>query len=399
MIMDYPEEFWRWVEAHAGDDTSKLRLSASKWREPWIADAILQIECRRKSERKLPDAVANPRFLFPTALSAEQSTSERLARFHAGLVGNGESVVDLTAGLGIDAMTIAGVASHVTAIDINPTVAAALVHNAKATGHENIDVRNEDCAQFLSGMSGEADVAFIDPARRGENGERLFALTDCNPDVVTLLPKIKSHFKRLIVKASPMIDISATMRELPQMVELITLGTRAECKELIAVVDFKSVAPSDESIIKAVTLLADGSDCRFSFTRREESEATVGYGNPKTGDLLFIPYPATLKAAPFKLLSERFDTRKLSGNTHLYTSDSRRDGFPGETFTVIETLPYASNVIKRFASRYPRINVATRNFGMTADALRSKLKVKDGGDKRVMGVTLADGTRRLLVIE
>lgn len=397
--MEYPVEFWKWIEAHACDDTSKLRLSASKWKEPWIADAILQIECRRKSERKLPDAVANPRFLFPTALSAEQSTSERLAQFHAGLIRNGESVVDLTAGLGIDAMTIAAIASRVTAVDINPAVAAALVHNAKVMGRDNVDVRNEDCAQFLVGMAGEADMAFIDPARRGENGERLFALTDCRPDVVTLLPKIKAHFRGLVIKASPMIDISATMRELPQIVRLITLGTRTECKELIAVVDFGSVNPSDEAIIEAVTLLADGSDCRFSFTRREESEAAVVYGTPESGDLLFVPYPSTVKAAPFKLLSERFDTRKLSGNTHLYTAESKRDGFPGETFTVVETLPYASSVIKRFASRYPRINVATRNFGMTADALRGKLKVKDGGDKRVIGVTLADGMRRLLVVK
>lgn len=397
--MEYPEEFWKWIETHACDDTSKLRLSASKWKEPWIADAILQIECRRKSERKLPDAVAHPGFLFPTALSAEQSTSERLARFHAGLIRNGESVVDLTAGLGIDAMTIAAIASHVTAVDINPAVASALVHNAKVMGCDNVDVRNEDCAQFLAGMAGEADMAFIDPARRGETGERLFALTDCRPDVVTLLPKIKAHFKRLIIKASPMIDISATMRELPQIVRLIMLGTRAECKELIAVVDFRSVNPSDEAIIEAVTLLADGSDCRFSFTRREESEAAVVYGSPESGDSLFVPYPSTVKAAPFKLLSERFDTRKLSGNTHLYIADGRRDGFPGETFTIVETLPFASSVIKRFASRYPRINVATRNFGMTADALRGRLKVKDGGDKRVIGVTLADGMRRLLVVK
>lgn len=196
-----------------------------------------------------------------------------------------------------------------------------------------------------------------------------------------------------------MIDISATMRELPQIVRLIMLGTRAECKELIAVVDFRSVNPSDEAIIEAVTLLADGSDCRFSFTRREESEAAVVYGSPESGDSLFVPYPSTVKAAPFKLLSERFDTRKLSGNTHLYIADGRRDGFPGETFTIVETLPFASSVIKRFASRYPRINVATRNFGMTADALRGRLKVKDGGDKRVIGVTLADGMRRLLVVK
>lgn len=344
--------------------------------------------------------MANLRFLFPTALSVEQSTSERLARFHAELVSKGESVVDLTAGLGIDAMAIARVASSVTAVDVNPQVAAALAYNAAITGHDNIDVRNEDCALFLAGMEGCEDVAFIDPARRGADGGRLFALADCNPDVIALLPQIKSHFKRLIVKASPMIDISATMRELPQAIRLITLGTRAECKELVAVVDFgNDTASNDEVIIEAVTMLADGTDSRFRFTRREEAGAVVEYGSPVVGDKLFIPYPATIKAAPFKLLSERFATHKLSGNTHLYFADGERDAFPGETFTVIESLPYASSVIKRFAPHYPHISVAVRNFSMTADALRAKLRVKDGGDKRVIGATLADGTRRLLVVQ
>lgn len=396
--MKYPEEFWQWIDAHASDDTSKLRLSASKWNEPWISDAILQIECRRKAARKLPEAVGNKRFLFPTALSAEQSTSERLARFHARLVGRGEKVVDLTAGLGIDAMAIARVASHVSAVDINPEVADALTHNIVVTGHDNIDVRNEDCVDFLEDMKEDADVAFIDPARRGKNGERIFALADCCPDVIALLPQIKSHFKRLIIKASPMIDIAATMRDLPHAAKFITLGTHTECKELIAVVDFRGDTESDEALIEAVTLLADGTDSSFTFTRDEEAGAIVEYGNPTVGDKLFMPYPATIKAAPFKLLSERFAIRKLSGNTHLYVADSGREGFPGYTFTIIESLPYASKVIKKFASRYPRISVATRNFGMTADALRAKLKVKDGGDKRVIGVTLADGTRRLLVI-
>lgn len=397
--MEYPEEFWRWIESHIADDTLKLRLSAGKWREPWIGDAILQIECRRKAARKIPAMVSNSRFLFPTALSAEQSTSELLAQFHAELIDEGCRVADLTAGLGVDAMALAGVASAVTAIDINETVASALAHNAKVMGRNNISVFCGDCVELLNSGNIGGDVAFIDPARRGEQGERLFALSDCAPDVVALLPELKAWFKRVIVKASPMIDIAATMRELAHAVRFVALGTRSECKELIAVVDFGSDGESCDAQVEAVTMFADGGSNRFSFTRDEESAATVSYGAPSAGDRLFIPYPATIKAAPLKLLSERFDLRKLAGNTHLYMADGEREGFPGETYTVVESLPYASSVIKRFSSRYPHISVAVRNFGVTAEALRSKLKVKDGGNKRVIGVTLADGERRLLVIE
>lgn len=394
--MEYGDDFWKWVADHLGDDTAKLRLGVSKRTEPWIGAAILQVECRQKAAKKLPELTSSDRFLFPTALSAEQSTSERLARFHSSMIAPGDSVADLTAGLGVDAMALAKVASSVTAVEIDPLVASALRYNSAMLGLDNVDVINEDCSAYLSSMVGRHDVAFIDPARRGESGQRLFALGACSPDVVSMLPMLNEHFDRLIVKASPMLDVTATLRELPCTERIVALGTRSECKELVSVVDFRD-GDSAEAVIEAVTLINDGEDSRFCFTRDEEMIATASYGIPSVGDCLFIPYPSTIKAAPFKLLAQRFDLKKISGNTHLYFANSRREGFPGEVFEVVEALPFASGVIKRFASRYPRINVAVRNFGMTADALRSKLKVKDGSDLRVIGVTAADGHRLLLV--
>lgn len=394
--MEYGDDFWKWVADHLEDDTAKLRLGMSKWNEPWIKSAILQVECRQKAAKKLPGLTSGRRFLFPTALSVEQSTSERLARFHSSMIAPGDSVVDLTAGLGVDAIALAQVASSVTAVEVDPLVASALKYNSAMLGLYNIYVVNDDCVSYLSSMDDKRDVVFIDPARRGEDGRRVFALSDCRPDVVSLLPMLDKHFERLIVKASPMLDVTATLRELPCTERIVALGTRSECKELLSVVDFQS-GDSSEAVIEAVTLFADGRDSRFCFTRDEELIATASYGTPSAGDCLFVPYPSTVKTAPFKLLSQRFELNKLSGNTHLYFSDSRREGFPGETFEIVEVLPYSSGIIKRFASRYPRINVAVRNFGMTAEALRSKLKVKDGGELRVIGATSLEGNRLLLV--
>ncbi len=343
MPIDYPDSFWQWIERHGGDDVSRLRLSASRWKEPWISDAILQVECRRKAAKKLPEAVATPRFLFPSALAAEQSTSEQLTRYHAGLINDGDSVVDLTSGLGIDVMTLAAKAGKAIAVELNSVVAEALSHNAVVMGHDNLKVINADCRQFLAELTECYDVAFIDPARRGKEGERLFALSDCSPDVVALLPLIKKSFSRLIVKASPMLDVAATIGELPQAGRIIALGTRSECKELIACVNFDEAIV--EPLVEAVTLLSDGAESVMSFTRSEESEAAVEYGIPCQGDTLFIPYSATVKAAPFKLLSSRFSTKKLHGNTHLYFADGDRPDFPGESFEIVEILPYASSVI------------------------------------------------------
>ncbi|MDE6397680.1 MAG: hypothetical protein K2K84_10455, partial [Muribaculaceae bacterium] len=135
----------------------------------------------------------------------------------------------------------------------------------------------------------------------------------------------------------------------------------------------------------------------FTFTRSEESSAPAPKTKtPAKGHFLYVPSPAIMKAAPIKLLSLEFGVDKLANNTHLYTSDSIRE-FPGETLEIIEVIPWQSKYIKRLKSQYPRISVTTRNFGMTADSLRAKLGVKDGGDERLFAVTTADDKRLLLI--
>jgi hypothetical protein len=195
-----------------------------------------------------------------------------------------------------------------------------------------------------------------------------------------------------------MLDVSATAAELPGCVRVIALGTRSECKELIAIVDLNPGGQCPPPTIEAVSLLADGSIARLAFTAMEEAAATASLAIPEAGGYLYIPYPAIVKAGAYKLLSSRYGLGKLHPNTHLYTSAGKIKDFPGERFRIEESLPYSSKVIKRFAASHGQINVATRNMGISAEALKAKLKVKDGGDRRVIGATVADGSRRLIVV-
>lgn len=142
---------------------------------PEELDKILQEECRQRASRKLAETLeACASFCFPTALSAEQCTSDALAEFHAGMIPEGSRVVDLTCGLAIDAFHIARRASEVTCMDIDPTVAAAAADNARALGLENVKALHADCLRWLEENKGQVfDVAFIDPARRADDGSRL----------------------------------------------------------------------------------------------------------------------------------------------------------------------------------------------------------------------------------
>ena len=241
MVTRLNEDITKWIEEHRNDDTTKLRLSCRKKEDASIYEfAIMQIECRKKASKKLYNTLQSPYFIFPTALSAEQCTSDELADFHASLINEGETILDMTAGLGIDAFHLAQKAKHVTAIDLDSDVSNALSINAEILGRTNFTAINADSVEYLKNTTEHFDTIFIDPARRGDGGKRLFALADCQPNIVELLDCVKAHCNKLIVKASPMLDATQVLRELPETTDLYAIGTRQECKEIVAVVDFKN---------------------------------------------------------------------------------------------------------------------------------------------------------------
>ncbi len=384
------KEMLDWVTAHIDDDPVKLRLKYAG-KMPWLDMALIQIECRRKAKKKLAQTLQCKDFIFPTRLSEEQCTSDTLASFHASLVNDGATVADLTCGLGIDAFHIARKAASVTAVDRDSIVAEAVNHNANALGIKNISVVNDDCKNFLAGDNTTCDIMFIDPARRSPTGERVYRLADCSPDVTALLPAISAKSRRLIVKASPMLDITQVLRELPATTDLYVVGSATECKELVADITF-NMQPQEPAI--HVWTPRD----RFSFTPEEEAQAVARYDSPRDGWYLYEPGATLMKAAPYKLLSQHFDIAKLHPNTHLYCSTAPVKDFPGETWHIDRVADFSSGELKRLVRDYPKINVAVRNFDYTADWLRKKLKVKDGDRHRLIATTLNDGRKVMLIL-
>lgn len=395
-FMKLSQDFYTWIDARRDDDPARLRLRHGSDRSL----EILQIESRRRFGAKLAATLArNPQFVFPTALSGEQATSDALAAYHESLIQPACRVLDLTAGLGIDAMAMAAKAASVTAVEIDPDVADALRLNASAIA-DNVEVVCDDCRNYLAeciASGRKFDVIFIDPARRSDTGSRTYALEDCSPDVVALLPDMLQVAPKVIIKASPMLDISHSLRVLDHVERVIVLGTTTECKELDFVIS--NIVPSDtdpeDITIEAVTVLGADEYSTFTFTRRQESEATINTGVPHPGQYILDPYPAVMKAGGMKLLCTRFGLYKLAANTHVWYGNAIPQGFPGRAYTVVETLPYASKHLKRYKSAHPRISVTARNCDITSEALRAKLGVKDGPG-RLFAVSDTNSNRWLI---
>lgn len=348
---------------------------------------ILQMEMRYKHAAKFRHTLSCTAFEFPDTLSAEQATADEIAEIHTRLVADDDTVLDMTCGLGIDAFHMARRAASVTACELKPALAVAARSNAAALGLVNVTVIEGDSTAWLAASDTIFDIIFIDPARRDASGGRVYALSDCQPDITSLLPLLRSRCRRLVVKASPMLDVSRTVADLGGDADIMLTGTPSECKELLAIMP-------GSNRITAVTVGAP----EFSFTAAEERAATPLYAPPVPGQTLHEPYPTVMKSGALKLLACRFGLAKAAPDTHLYCGVPA-EGFPGHTYAIEAVWPFDKRGIRSVvALTGGRAEVAVRNFGLTAEALRKRLRLdSDGGPWRVYGLRDAVG-RRLIAV-
>lgn len=382
------EAMWGYVAANAGADTLKLMLKS----EPDLPFdkrfAVMQIECRKKTKNKIPELLANERFLFPKAISAEQCTHQQVAQFHASLFQSTDSVLDMTMGLGVDSYYISQRVASLKAIELDEEIAAAGAHNYAFT------VVNADSVAWLTQTDERFDAVFIDPARRGDGGARLYGLADCAPDVLSILPTIKAHAKRLYIKASPMIDVTQLMRDLaPHLNDVWAVSVKNECKELFFEVNF-GVECADVQL-HALNFEAGGTQ---EFAVDSAALAVEGsYGSPSAGQYLYEPNASVMKIGAFAALTRQFPILQIAKNSHLYYSDDFVEDFPGRKFAIDSIIPFSGKEAKAVGKQHKQLNIATRNFRLSPDELKKRLKVRDGGDCYLFATTLANAEQVLLL--
>ncbi len=394
-MTEYNDDFWKWVADHRKIDTHKLRLN-HRTDEPWIDDAIAQIENERRAKNKFGTIVESHLLptLFPIELSIEQSTTPRIAMLHRQIAnippGTQFRILEMTCGLGVDASFLASDPStRLTAIELNQKIATVAQYNFK--DRENIEVINGDSIDYLKNSTDHFNLIFIDPARRDNSGGRVYNLHDCTPDVTQLLPLMMSKSDAIMIKMSPMLDVTQTLRDLPATNELYIVGERGECRELLALVNSQKSAS-----IPLITIWSDG--VTFSFTQQEEAESEATIAMPRTSDYLLEPSAAMMKAAPFKLICQRYGAKMIHPNTHVYTIGHCPDDFPGKTYLIDEILPYSSSNIKRIKKMKLNCEVAVRNFTIGAEELRNRLGINKSGEKRILGITAADNKPYMLFL-
>lgn len=391
-MIELSDQIWRWIESNMNDDPNRLRLSNHG--NPEKMFAIDQIDARKRTAVKHRHTLKRcPRFLFDSTLAAQQSTSDDLAYFHASIIHPGSTVLDMTGGLGIDALYISDTASNVTMIEIEKDRCECARQNFDLMNKSNISVLCGDSTRLLAEMPDNAfDYIFIDPARRGAHGERLFALSMCKPDVTILLPEMLRVAHDAIIKASPMLDVTQVMRELPRIKRIISLGTPSECKELVIICgrDADDHHPS----LEAVTI-SDNQPISIFVTDPAAQCHELRFNTPAPKEFLYDPYPSFAKLNLSTQLP--FDVCKIAQSSNLYSSHSLITDFPGQPYFIDDVIPFNKHNIKEISKKWPEVDVTTRNFPLTAQQLTQRLKTRPSGRTRLFATTDSNGARIMII--
>jgi len=390
-------EVQTFIQKHLYEDAGRLLLKKSPFPGIEMRYLVGQIQAKRKAQTKFPSWFATAGLIFPSLLNLEQSSSEETAYFKTSLI-QGKRLADLTGGFGIDCAYWSDAFDQVDYIEQNEELAEIAAHNFQVLGKHNIRVHTADARQWLQNLQAPLDVVYIDPARRDVGGNKVFRLGDCEPDVPAMLSLLAKKTQQILIKTSPMLDISAAIADLTkkdlawQVAEVIVLALRNECKETL----YRLVqTPIGETRFSAVNLTEHQAQ-KFSFFLSQEKSATVDYSLPQA--FFCEPNAALLKAGAFKAVAAHFHLRKLHPHTHLYTSIQRPDNFPGRVFRLKAVCKADRKAILAHLPQ-AKAHLVVRNFPVSVAELRKRWGIAEGGETYLFAVTLANGQKAVLIGE
>lgn len=436
------------IRQHQDDDVRQLAFLGSKYPEVDMPFALDQIRGRKMARVKLPRWASLEGIIYPPHISMEQCSSESTALYKAELAARllalpvsssfSEEIgfVDLTGGFGVDFSYIAarlGVKSMY--VERQAHLCEAAKENFERLGLKNAIVKNGDGIEVLHSFLPKKDDAastddslgitydqplsllktklglkliFIDPARRDDAGNKVVSLKDCTPDVTVLQEEMLSKADYVIIKLSPMLDWHRAVSELSRVREVHIISVNNECKELLLVLSARNMggmeASSADGEVKhagnlRIYCVNDAQSFVCDELDMESSPVRIAPPVLEEMQYLYEPNASLMKAGCFGVLSDCYDARMLSKNSHLFVSQAPIEAFPGRSFRIIAISSVNKKELKRHLSGITKANIATRNFPLTVAELRKRLKLKDGGETYIFATTLSNESHVLMITE
>jgi len=331
---------------------------------------IEQIEAKQRSKTKLSTWFSAENIYYPNKLNIEQTSSEITAKYKSELI-EGDTIIDVTGGFGVDCFYFSKRFKKVTHCELNETLSEIVSHNYKQLQTDTIETVHANGISYLMDSNKTYDWIYIDPSRRHDSKGKVFFLNDCLPNVPAHLDLLFSRSKNIMIKTSPLLDFSVGINELKHVKTIHVIAVNNEVKELLWVLEADYHAPTR---IKTINIKKATREV-FNFSLEDEKHTESQYSLPRS--YLYEPNAAILKSGAFHQITEQLELHKLHKHSHLYTSDTIK-AFPGRTFKIDSILPYNKKHLKKLG--ITKANITTRNFPESVQKIRKKLNIKDGGD-------------------
>ena len=390
------EETIQFVREHREEDVRMLALKARRDGEvdlPWALD---QIQGWQTARRKLPTWAAIDGIVYPPHLSMEQCSSEQTAIYKCGIVSRlperyHEMLIDLTGGFGVDFAFMSKCFEHAVYVERQEHLCETARHNFRLLGLNHASIIHGEAEGVLDdlGNNPSSTLIYLDPARRDSNSSRTYAIADCTPNVLDLRDRLFKAADHVLIKLSPMLDWHKAMNDMGERVAEVHIVSAAnECKEQLILL---SAVPKSDPVNHCVN------DDQSLIYSPSEDTGSPAFADGENAAYLYEPNASIMKAGCFGLLTERFPVKALASDSHLFVSDDPVEDFPGRRFAITAITTMNKKELGRALSGITRANIATRNFPMTAQQLRQRLRLQDGGDTYIFGTTITSGEHRLYI--
>ena len=411
MIYPLSEAEKSFIKLHQNDEVTTLLLQAKKYPNLNIPDLVLQIKARQKAKSKLPEWFENEDVIFPKMLSVEQCSSEITAKFKANLV-SGETLIDLTGGMGVDVAYMSKNFTKAFYFEQNVDLLNVTKYNFKQLEIENVEFVEGNSVERLGDLEikekRENTWIYLDPHRRDDSGSKVIRLQDCEPNILAIKDLLFEYTENILLKASPMLDIDLAILDLGNVSQVYVVAVENEVKEVLFYLknprsdDSQTVqngtsdyllTTTKQVILNAVNL-SKNNNTTLCFTKLEEKNASIQLGSAK--QYLYEPNVAILKAGGFRYISQHFDLQKIAPHSHLYTSEELVENFQGRIFKIVAVCKLDKKEISKYLTD-KKANITIRNFPLTVQQIRDKLKLSDGGNEYLFATTDAQNQKIVII--
>ncbi|SHJ89581.1 class I SAM-dependent methyltransferase [Epilithonimonas mollis] len=357
-----------YIGQNINSDLNRLLLKKSPFPEVSMQQIVQQIKGKKTAEKKFPFLLKEA-IVFPPNLNLEQASSQSTAEYKAQNL-SGKSFLDLTCGFGIDAYFMSQNFAEVTLIEQNPELISIVENNWKILDRKASFI-NESLERFLENNQQRFDVIYLDPARRDLQNKKKFLLEDLSPNLLEIENSLSSISDKIIVKLSPLIDISYLISELKNITEIQIIAVRNEVKELLLIIDNQEKREKNKDVKIRCTNLESGEQ-EFSFNFNDEKSAKSEFS--ESLNFLYIPNNSILKAGAFNIISDKFGLKKLHPNSHFYTSEHKIENFTGRILQI-------EKIEAKDLNKGEKYNIVCKNYPLKPEEIRKKYKLTDGGNQ------------------